>query len=601
MLRILVSLMVVSLLAITSLQAQSQGAPDAFAFRYITNNHQWPLDNGGGFDVEDFKVGGLEFEYFRYLSDYFDLSFPLRFTAAQHPQDALGATTRQSFNIGLDALLNFNLYKGEVFRPRLFAGLGGLMFGTDELSLDVPMGLGLNFYLGNNTSLSTTFAYHFSNIDWRDHFKLGIGFRIGIEDYTPPEPVVLDRDGDGILDTEDLCPDTPGIAALNGCPDRDGDGITDASDKCPDTPGIAQFEGCPDTDGDGIADASDKCPDTPGIAQFEGCPDTDGDGIADAQDNCPNDPGPASNQGCPEQSLIVTAKDKITGEVLPNTEVSLVNSSGQVVRTGTTNAMGVVEFANVAPADYTVRGSLYEMALEPAQVRASAFSSAEPVQATVLYDDPNFIVQGKVFYCNSPNPLPSVTLNLKNNADNFMKTTISDATGAFIFHLSQRATYQLYAKKESFLSQVVDVDANEYDRTKSVFVKLEVCAEEVRCGEAVRLNNILYDLGSAAIRADAMPDLNKVVQFLNDNPDATIELSSHTDSRGSASSNLSLSQRRAQSAADYIVAQGIAAERVVGKGYGETQLLNNCADGVRCSEADHQVNRRTEFKVICPD
>lgn len=62
-----------------------------------------------------------------------------------------------------------------------------------------------------------------------------------------------------------------------------------------------------------------------------------------------------------------------------------------------------------------------------------------------------------------------------------------------------------------------------------------------------------------------------------------------------------LSQRRAQAAADYIVAQGITSSRVVGTGYGETRLVNNCADGVRCSAEEHQENRRTEFKVICPD
>ena len=84
------------------------------------------------------------------------------------------------------------------------------------------------------------------------------------------------------------------------------------------------------------------------------------------------------------------------------------------------------------------------------------------------------------------------------------------------------------------------------------------------------------------------------------NPDAKVELSSHTDSRGKASYNLQLSERRAKSAADYIIAQGIAASRVIGRGYGETKLLNKCADGVRCADTEHQLNRRTEFKVVCP-
>ena len=192
-------------------------------------------------------------------------------------------------------------------------------------------------------------------------------------------------------------------------------------------------------------------------------------------------------------------------------------------------------------------------------------------------------------------------MNLKNNADNFLATTVSDANGSFSFNLSNRATYELYAKKEKFLSQVANVDANNYNRSKSVFVRLEICGDEVKCGEAIRLNNILYDSNKAFIREDAKPDLNKVVQFMKDNPDAKVELSAHSDSKGRASYNLQLSERRARAAADYIVKRGIAPSRVVSKGYGETKLLNQCADGTRCSDAEHQLNRRTEFKTVCPN
>lgn len=87
---------------------------------------------------------------------------------------------------------------------------------------------------------------------------------------------------------------------------------------------------------------------------------------------------------------------------------------------------------------------------------------------------------------------------------------------------------------------------------------------------------------------------------MKDNLDAKVELSSHSDSRGRASSNLRLSEARAKAAANYIIQQGITPTRVISKGYGETQLVNPCADGVKCSDADHQVNRRTEFKMICP-
>lgn len=576
--RLLLSLLILACCATTSLQAQTADSPDAYAFRYIGTNFLWPLDNVG-LNTDDFR-SGLEFEYFRRLDDAFDISFPLRLGAANLPLVPDGSSIRRSANMALDALINFKLYQGKVFRPRLFAGLGGILLEMDDLALDAPVGLGLDFYLGSSTTLTSTFAYHFNDVALRDHFQFGIGFKLALEDdekpAPPPPPVVLDRDGDGIVDAEDLCPDVPGIVALNGCPDQDGDGITDASDKCPEEAGPADNDGCPILD-------------------------RDGDGVVDAEDNCPDVVGTAANNGCPEKNVIITAKDKITGEVLANTEVTLLNGSGQIVKTGTTNSQGVVEFSNVEPADYTVNGKLYDVDLEKAQIGVGAFNSAESVQGTVYYDDPNFIVRGKVVFCNTPTPLPGVQLNLKNNADNFLKTTVSAQTGEFIFHLSERATYELYAKKESFLSQVVEVDANNYDRSKSVFVKLEVCAEEVECGEAVRLNNILYDTNSSAIRSDAYADLDKLVQFLNDNPKANVELSAHTDSKGRASYNMTLSQGRANSATKYITSKGIAASRITAKGYGETKLVNRCADGVRCSNEEHQANRRTEFKVVCED
>jgi len=141
-------------------------------------------------------------------------------------------------------------------------------------------------------------------------------------------PIVRDRDGDGVPDGQDACPDVPGEALLNGCPDADGDGITDADDACPYKKGEARWKGCPDSDGDGIPDnedqcpfvrgelkdrgcppadrdndgipdTADRCPDQPGTARFRGCPDTDGDGVPDPDDKCPDQKGDPVYDGCP--------------------------------------------------------------------------------------------------------------------------------------------------------------------------------------------------------------------------------------------------------------------------------------------------------------
>lgn len=120
-----------------------------------------------------------------------------------------------------------------------------------------------------------------------------------------------DRDGDGIPDKEDRCPDIFGHITARGCPDRDGDGVEDAEDLCPDEPGVKILGGCPDRDGDGIPDKDDRCPDAPGPEYTNGCPDTDGDGIADLDDWCPRLAGLSWKGGCP---LMDTNGDGIIDE-----------------------------------------------------------------------------------------------------------------------------------------------------------------------------------------------------------------------------------------------------------------------------------------------
>lgn len=108
--------------------------------------------------------------------------------------------------------------------------------------------------------------------------------------------------------------------------------------------------------------------------------------------------------------------------------------------------------------------------------------------------------------------------------------------------------------------------------------------------------NIYYDFNKYYIRPDAAEELDKLVQVMKENP-VTIELGSHTDCRGSDEYNLDLSQKRAESAVRYIILQGIDASRITARGYGESRLVNHCADGVYCTPEEHQANRRTEFKV----
>ncbi|MCF8245225.1 MAG: OmpA family protein [Saprospiraceae bacterium] len=115
-------------------------------------------------------------------------------------------------------------------------------------------------------------------------------------------------------------------------------------------------------------------------------------------------------------------------------------------------------------------------------------------------------------------------------------------------------------------------------------------------------NNVLpinYELGSARLTSEARSTIDsKLLKLMKDKPDIRVQISSHTDSRGSSESNMSLSQARAEAVVNYLIGRGIQRSRLVARGFGETVLKNSCADGVECSEEEHAKNRRTEFKVL---
>lgn len=123
--------------------------------------------------------------------------------------------------------------------------------------------------------------------------------------------------------------------------------------------------------------------------------------------------------------------------------------------------------------------------------------------------------------------------------------------------------------------------------------------QPLKIDKTFTLNNIYYDYNKSDIRPDAAKELDRLVGVLKDNPGVIVELGSHTDARGKAAYNLSLSQKRAQSAVEYLIASaGMSSQNLKSKGYGETRLVNTCSDNRTCTDQLHQQNRRTELKVI---
>ncbi len=293
------------------------------------------------------------------------------------------------------------------------------------------------------------------------------------------EPNVADRDGDGIPDNEDRCPDDPedydDFEDADGCPDpdNDGDGILDVDDRCPNEPedmdGDEDEDGCPegdanDRDGDGILDDEDQCPDDPedldGFEDEDGCPDpdNDGDGILDVDDLCPDDPEDfdkwEDEDGCPDPD---NDRDRIldVDDQCPN----------------------------------------------------------EPETYNGVEDEDGCPDRGRV--------------------------VVTDT-------------------------------------------KIEI------------LDKIYFEYNSAVIKRQSYPILDAVAATLQGNPDIKlVEIQGHTDSRGSDSYNLKLSDERAKSVRQYLIDQGIKGNRLQAQGYGETQPIDP-----RSNEAAWAKNRRVEFLIV---
>lgn len=156
---------------------------------------------------------------------------------------------------------------------------------------------------------------------------------------------------------------------------------------------------------------------------------------------------------------------------------------------------------------------------------------------------------------------------------------------------------QFKAKATGYLANRMEWTSTEEDKNETVVILLEKISDA-----PIVLRNIYYDFDKSNLRLnESYEDLEKLYTFVTDNPELTIQINSHTDARASHAYNEKLSQRRAQSVVDFLLARNIPKERLVAVGFGERVLVNHCADNVKCTEVEHQLNRRTEFQVINAD
>lgn len=183
-----------------------------------------------------------------------------------------------------------------------------------------------------------------------------------------------------------------------------------------------------------------------------------------------------------------------------------------------------------------------------------------------------------------------------------LQVTQTDAMGRYSFPVDCGKLYYVRADKEEYQTKEGSVKTKIYSGTKDFPVVLEKRIKPITVGtdlaKTLDIPMIYFDLDKSFIREDATFELAKIVAVMQEFPEMKIEVRSHTDSRQTAKYNEKLSDKRAKATVAWLVKNGINSTRIIGKGYGESQLVNHCADDVKCTEEEHQANRRSEFIIV---
>jgi outer membrane protein OmpA-like peptidoglycan-associated protein len=197
--------------------------------------------------------------------------------------------------------------------------------------------------------------------------------------------------------------------------------------------------------------------------------------------------------------------------------------------------------------------------------------------------------------------LPNTKVLLFNNLYTNIKSTVSDSNGKYTFTVKCGKTYFVRAVKPEYTTKELKITIAAVDDK----TYLPIALQNIKCkvtigddlGKCFDIKMIYFDLDKSNIKIEAALDLEKILDVLNQNPTMKLDIRSHTDSRQTFKYNEVLSTKRAKSTVNWLIKNGIQADRLTAKGYGETQLVNKCADNVICTEEEHQLNRRSEFII----
>ena len=213
---------------------------------------------------------------------------------------------------------------------------------------------------------------------------------------------------------------------------------------------------------------------------------------------------------------------------------------------------------------------------------------------------PPLTLKGRIVDAVNGEPVAAAKVVLKRKNGEEITYFITDANGSYEHIIDRDENFVLTGTKDKYQDITKEFSSFGLEKEKEIVVDLNIALAPIEDVVILAdLETIYFDLDKSNIRPDAALELDKVVALMTKYPEMVIRLESHTDSRADDQYNMNLSNRRAKSTYEYIISKGIETARITKyEGFGETQLVNKCSNGVKCSEAEHQLNRRTEFIII---
>lgn len=292
----------------------------------------------------------------------------------------------------------------------------------------------------------------------------------------------------------------------------------------------------------------------------------------------------------------VTVLDDGKSTPLPFTEMEFINLTTGDTSRYTTDSLGQFEEMLSRNQEYLVKTAKELYIFHPAEkVSTYRVYESKTFFRELVLEPTTIDFSARVVSKKSGKILRNAKVVVTDKGTQETWEMVTDSAGMVQMTIARKHQFSIEGSKKGYISDADTFSTS--DKTEAT-KELQLNLDRIEEGDVFAVKDIFYDYNKWNLRDTSKTELNKLAKFLLENSHIKIELSSHTDSRGTDSYNQQLSQKRAQSCVDYLISQGVDKRNIVAKGYGESKPVNGCINGVECTEEEYQLNRRTEIRIL---